>query len=325
MGRSTLSAERSEMLGKGTPSGNFEKPNMLSGSPVRLQSADDGRREPRFSLAHLTILECPPPELTYIAARAGYDFISPRIIQFGLPGEENYALAENPGMLKQTQRALAATGIKVHDIELARIHDDMHPTRYLPAMEVAAELGARAVLLSIWTDNRDYAIEKFGEVCDLAKPFGLTVDLEYVPIAGVKTLADAVDVLRTVQRPNAGLMIDTHHFHRADDKVEDLDGLPYEWFHFAHLCDAPAETPSDHEEMTRIMREARLYVGEGGIDIAGILNRLPEMVYSIELPNLARVRELGCAEHAFRCLETAKQYAEAKFRMTNEPAYLLTN
>ena len=267
--------------------------------------------EHQYSLAHLTVLGCPPPELTYIAARAGYDFVSLRIIQFGLPGEVNYALAEDPSMLRQTKRALEATGLGVHDIELARIYDDMHPTRYLPAMEVAAELGARAVLSSIWTPNLDYAMEKFSEVCDLAKPFGLTVDLEFVPVAGVKTLAEAVHVLRTVQRENAGLMIDSHHFHRAHDKAEDLEGLPREWFHFAHLCDVAAETPDDPEEMIRLMREERLYVGEGGVDNAGILKHLPEVVYSIELPNKARVREIGYAEHAFRCLETAKAYVAA--------------
>jgi sugar phosphate isomerase/epimerase len=250
--------------------------------------------------------------MAYIASRAGYDFISIRPILMGLPGEPDYALADNPVMLKQTKRALAETGVKLHDIELARIFDHMHPSKYLPAMEVAAELGGRAVLSSIWTEDRDYAIEKFGQVCDLAKPFGLTVDLEYVPIAGVRSLADAVEVLKAVKRDNAGLMVDTHHFQRAGDRVEALDGLPREWFHFAHLCDAPAEIPTDRAEMTRIMREARLYVGEGGIDVASILNHMPEMVYSIELPNLARVREMGYAEHAFRCLETTRAYVKAK-------------
>ena len=52
----------------------------------------------------------------------------------------------------------------------------------------------------------------------------------------------------------------------------------------------------------------------GGIPIAAILNRLPEMVYSIELPHLARAREFGYAEHAFRCLESAKAYAAANPR-----------
>jgi len=262
----------------------------------------------KFSLAHLTVMGCPPPEMTYIAARAGYDFVSIRPIYMGLPGEPNYALAENPEMLRQTKRALADTGMKVHDIELARIHDDMRASRYLPAMEVAAELGARAMLSSIWTPNREYAIEKFGEICDLAKPFGLTVDLEFVPIASVNSLPSAVDVLRTVKRENAGLMVDTHHFHRSGDNPADLDALPREWFHFAHLCDAKAQIPTDRAEMTRILREERLYVGEGGIPIADILQHVPVSVYSIELPHLARTREMGYAEHATRCLESAKTY-----------------
>ena len=49
-----------------------------------------------YSLAHLTVLGCPPPEMVYVAARAGYDYVSPRLIYMGLPGEPNYALAENP-------------------------------------------------------------------------------------------------------------------------------------------------------------------------------------------------------------------------------------
>ncbi len=60
--------------------------------------------------------------------------------------------------------------------------------------------------------------------------------------------------------------------------------------------------------MIRILREARLYVGEGGIDIAAILGHIPHCVYSIELPNKARHEELGYAEHATRCLETLKAY-----------------
>ena len=217
-------------------------------------------------------------------------------------------------MLRATKRALADTGMKVHDIELARVHDDMHPTKYLPALEVAAELGARAVLSSIWTPNREYAIEKFGQICDLASQFGLFVGLEYVPIASVKDLAGTIYVLRAVDRPNAGMMLDVHHFHRAHDKLEDLDALPEEWFRFGHLCDAQGEIPTDRAEMTRILREERLYAGEGGVPIADIFNRLPKMVYSIELPNLARAKEFGYAEHAFRCLESAKAYAAKHIR-----------
>jgi sugar phosphate isomerase/epimerase len=265
----------------------------------------------QFSLAHLTVLDCPPPEMTYIAARAGYDFVSFRPIYMGLPGEPNYELAENKEMLRKTKTALAETGVKLLDIELARIYDGVDPKRYLPAMEVAAELGGRHVLSSIWTDDRNFAIERFAELCDLAKPFGLTVELEFVPIASVYNLAGALDVLRTAKRENAGLMIDIHHFHRSRDRVEDLDAVPREWFRYLHLCNAPAEIPTSKEEMTRILREERLYLGEDGIDVASIVNRIPEIPYSIELPNIKRAQELGYEEFARRCLQTAKDYLDA--------------
>jgi sugar phosphate isomerase/epimerase len=266
----------------------------------------------QYSLAHLTVLGCAPPEMVYLAARAGYDYVSIRPIFMGLPNEPNYALADNPQMMKQTRRALAATGIGVHDIELARVYEGLHPTKYLPAMEVAAELGAKGVISSIWGGERDFYIEKFGEICDLAKPFGLTVDLEFVPIAAVRNLEQAVDVLRSVDRENAGLMIDMHHFHRSRDDPAALSKLPREWFHFAHLCDAPAEIPTDRAEMIRILREARVYVGEGGIDVGAILDHMPPCVYSIELPNKVCHEEFGYAEHAWRCLETLKAYLAAR-------------
>lgn len=265
----------------------------------------------QFSLAHLTVLGCAPPAMTYIAARAGYDFVSFRPIYMGLPGEPNYALAENKQMLRETKAALAETGVRLLDIELARIYDGLDPKKYLPAMEVAAELGGRHVLSSIWTPDRNFAVERFAELCDLAKQFGLTVDLEFVTFADIRNLQEALDVLRTAARDNSGIMIDTLHFSRSRVALEELDEVPREWVHFAHLCDGPAAIPTVTEDLIHTARDARLYAGEGGIDIAGVLNRLPQVPYSIELPNLARVREYGYEEHARRCLETAREYLEA--------------
>ncbi|WP_088104452.1 sugar phosphate isomerase/epimerase family protein [Halalkalibacter urbisdiaboli] len=274
---------------------------------------------PQFSLAHLTAIGCAPPELTYIAARTGYDFVSLRPIYMGLPGEPNYALAEKKEMLRDTKRALSRTGLQVLDIELARILDEVDPQTYEPALEVGAELGARHVLSSIWTDDRNVAIERFHQLCELAKPYNLTIELEFLPIASVYNLAGAIDVLQTVNQENAGLMIDAHHFHRSGDKVEDLDAVPREWFRYFHLCDATKNIPTNKEEVARILREERLYVGEGGIDVASMINRIPEIPYSIELPNNKRAKALGYEEFSRRCLISAKNYLAAHPRKYESP------
>ncbi len=262
----------------------------------------------RYSLAYLTVLGCPPPEQIYIAGRAGYDYASLRPISLGLPGEPDFSLRPGSEMMRNVKTAMAETGVGILDIELARVVEGMDMAKYEAACEAAAELGAKHLLTSIWTEDRAFYVEKFGEVCDLALRYGMTADLEYVPIAGVRNLAAALDVLNAVGRDNMGLMIDIHHFHRAHDSVEELARVPREYFHFCHLCDAPAEIPTDQDEMRRILREARSYLGEGGIDVASILDAMPEIACSIELPNVSRSRVLGNAEFATRCLETAKAY-----------------
>jgi sugar phosphate isomerase/epimerase len=269
---------------------------------------------PRFSLAYLTVYGCPPPEMTYIAARAGYDFVSLRPISMGLPGEPDFALAANPTLLKQTKTALASTGLRVLDIELARVADGIDPKTYRPALEVGAELGAKHVISSIWTADRVFAADCWAEICDLARPLGLTVDLEFVTFASVRTLREALEVVRTAARSNGGILVDMLHFSRSSVPLADLDLVPREWFHFVHLCDAPAAIPASREELIRTAREERLYPGEGGIDLASILQRIPDVPYSIEAPHQARVRELGYAEHAFRCLEAARAFLAARVR-----------
>lgn len=266
----------------------------------------------QFSLAHLTALQCSPPELTYVAARAGYDYVSIRPIYMGIGEEPNYDLANKKEMFRETKRALQETGLNVLDIELAKIADGINPTLYEPAFEVAAELGAKHVLSSIWTEDRSFAIESFASLCDLASEYNLTVELEFVPIASVANLNDTIDILRTVNKSNAGLMIDAHHFHRSGDVIEDLKKVPAEWFRYFHLCDAVEKIPRSKERMTEILREERLYVGEGGLPLIELVNQIPTVPYSLEIPHLKRVDELGVEEHARRCLQSAKTFMEQR-------------
>lgn len=261
-----------------------------------------------YSLAQLTVLETSPVEIAKIAAECGYDYVSLRQIYMGVKGEKICDLRKNKKLMQELKGVLKNTGLKVLDIELARIFDGVSIKDYEPAMETCRELGGKHILSSIWTDDKDFYTEEFTKLCDLAKSYGLTVDLEYVPIAGVKNLEQTVELLEEVNKDNAGIMIDMHHLHRAGDNPKNLEKISREWFHFAHLCDASKEIPKEREEMIRIMREARDYVGDGGIDIASILNSMPIVPYSIELPNSAHIKEYGLKGHAQNCLDKAKVY-----------------
>ncbi len=271
----------------------------------------------QFSLAHLTMLGVPPPQLVETAAAAGYQFVSLRPIPVGAPNEPLYPLATDRALLASTKAAMAATGVGLLDIEVARIIKEATPRSYLFALEAAAELGGRHVLSSAWCDDRPYILEFFCELCDLAQPFGLTVDLEFVTWSGVRTLDEAVEVVREARRPNAGIVVDTLHFDRCHAELEKLSSLPREWFHFAQISDAPASYSTEREDLIRIGRAERLYLGEGGIDVASILGRLPQVPLSIEIPNTAKLSSLGAEQYARLCIETARSFlAASAYRRT---------
>jgi sugar phosphate isomerase/epimerase len=271
-------------------------------------------RSLQFSLAHLTLMSQPPPELIEIACAAGYDFVGLRLIPFGLGGEPVHALESNPRLMRATRQALQDTGVRLLDMELARIHAEMDVKQYEPALVIAAELGARHVLTSVWSGDAAYVKDQFAELCDMAQPLGLTVDLEYVPYAQVSSLAQAAALVSSSSRGNAGICIDTLHFSRAKDQLSELARLPRTWFHYAQICDAPAQWPGDDAELRYTAREGRLFLGQGGIDVRGILRTMPEMPYSIELPNSGLLEAVGPEKFARLCLETARDYLKSSDR-----------
>lgn len=66
------------------------------------------------------------------------------------------------------------------------------------------------------------AIDLFGAACDVAAEFGLTVDLEFLPMLAVDGLAKAERIVAGAGRANGAVMIDTMHVHRGGDTVEAL-------------------------------------------------------------------------------------------------------
>jgi len=288
------------------------------------QQGSQTEAEPVYSLAHLTLINATPAELVYIAARAGYDAVSPRFIPMKVPGE----FAETPvskAQVQATKTALATTGLDVLDVELARITEDVDPRSFERALELGGELGARHMIMSAWTltrDDRNFLIDVYAETCDLAADYGLTVDLEFPSFSRLRTLDETLDIVRAADRPNGGILVDTLYLHLSRVDLGELLHVPSELFHFLHISDCLPGIADTREGMIQLARDARLYPGEGWIDFNGIIERMPPMNYSIELPNQSRVAELGYEEHARRCLQHAKRTfgaARSQRRMIDTP------
>ena len=264
----------------------------------------------KFSLVHLTYIGWTPAEMIYNASLVGFDCVSPRTICQGLPGERNYDITGNNDLYKATKQALADTGITINDIELAKIDSGtMDVNVYEPHLEAAASLGVNNVITNIWTSDSGFYIEKFGDLCDLAAQYGMTVNLEFVTWAKVPSLQDARKVIDSVRKPNSAILLDTLHFHRSRVTLNELKDYPSDLFRIAHLCDASIEIPTNEEALIHTGRRERLYPGDGGIDIAAIVKNLSkDVVFGIEVPNFEYIDRIGATEHARRCLIRTKEY-----------------
>jgi sugar phosphate isomerase/epimerase len=263
----------------------------------------------QYSLSHLTLLDTPPPDLVRIAARAGYDFVGLRTMPLGITGEPRWVLEDDAAMRRETVRALADTGVRLLDVEVAAITTGKDPSSYREAFETAADLGARHVLASVRQAERNDAIDQFGAICDLARPLGLIVNLEFITFTTCRTLADAIDIVLAADRMNAGVLIDTLHFSRSRVRLEELSEIPASRLHYVHVSDAPAAFVDTTDALAHTARSARLFLGEGGIDIAAIFRRLPaDTICALELPNKDRLDTLGPAAYADECLAAARRY-----------------
>ena len=131
-----------------------------------------------YSLAHLTVLSLTPPHVVEVAARAGYRYVGLRTTKV-TPTEDLVDLTSDKAALRKTKAALAATGIEVNDMELFRMDPHTEPESYIPALEVTAELGAKNIIAQAPDPDRARVIDRFGRLCDLAKPYGVFVSLEF--------------------------------------------------------------------------------------------------------------------------------------------------
>jgi sugar phosphate isomerase/epimerase len=254
----------------------------------------------RLSLAALTVLELSPAEMVSCAAAAGYSRVGIRLLP-ATDHEPTWPIVGDTPLVREVLRLLADTGVEVLDIEIFRIKPDTRIDDYRGALETGARLGARHALVAGNDPDIARLTDRFAALCDLGATLGLTMDLEPMPWTDVKTLQQAARVVANSERPNAGALIDPIHFDRAGNIAADVASIPPRVFHYAQLCDAPAERPTDTATLLHQARAERLMPGDGGLDLKGILRALPaDLPLGLEIPMQELARSVAAVERARR-------------------------
>ena len=257
----------------------------------------------QMSLAHLTVLDTTPPELVTAAAAAGFSTIGIRLTATSSVGIPPYDMLKDGPLLRETLRRLADTGVSVLDTEFLRFEPE-HPLGVPEGfLEVSARLGARHVLVMSAEPEEARTVERFCELCDGAAPYGLTVGLEFAIYTGVKTLAQAAQVVALSRRANASVLVDALHFSRSGGMPAHLAEVDATRLPYAQICDASAEMPVDVPGLIREARTGRLLPGEGALPLRELVAALPPGVpLAVEAPCRATA-QLPAEERAKRAYQ----------------------
>ena len=262
----------------------------------------------KLSLAFLTVFDAGPVEAVRIAAEAGYDLVGLRLLPAALQGEGPYPLLTDAALQREVAAALRDTGVGLADIEIVRLCEGTDVARFAPFLALGEKLGARNVLVAGDDSDHGRLAETFARFCELAIAHGLTADLEFMPWTAVKTLAQARAIVEAAGMANGGVLVDAIHLQRSGSTLAEVAALPPPMIHYAQICDAPGRYDASDAGLIATARGARLYPGEGDIDLAGMVRALPgDTVLSLEIPHLDRARRQGPAERAREAIARTRE------------------
>lgn len=165
-------------------------------------------------------------------------------------------------------------------------------------------LKAQYILVMSALPLEEETMDNFCKLCERAKAFNLHVCLENAVYTGVKTLADAVRVVRKSGFTNGSVLVDALHFSRSGAKPADIQALDAPMYRYAQICDAKEKIPTQTHDLIMEARTGRLWPGEGSLPLRELIAALPsDIPLAMESPVYAS-RELPMKDRAQKAYQS---------------------
>jgi sugar phosphate isomerase/epimerase len=257
------------------------------------------------SLGYLT-LDSGPIETITAAAAAGFRSVGIRITGRRITDPFSNVIG-NKQVIREIRQRLDDSGIALSNVSAYHFFPDVTLDHMKRVMDVVAELGARIVVANNYDPDEQAFIDKVGSYCELARPHGIRIAIEFMRYSAVKNMQDTTRIIRAVGSANLGMLIDALHLDRSGGTPADILKLNPELVIFAQICDAKklVGTPSD-AELRHEARTGRLFPGDGSLPLRDFLDALPmgtEIEYEVPRPDLGGLTLEERAKVAFSVFE----------------------
>ena len=256
-----------------------------------------------LSLHQLTALDVSPLALVHIAADLGCDHVG--LFTFVPPRGQGVYPAVTRDDVPALRAAMADRGVTCCNLEVFPLDGAEDWAAFARALEIGASLGATRATVQPHDADRAVAAERIARFCDLAAPYGIVAGLEFNRFSAVEDITTATAIVRAVDRPNAGVVLDMLHLVRFGDDASSV-AQARDLIGYVQLNDGPLRI-ADEDRWHEAVRE-RGVPGSGEFPIVTVLRALgPGLVFDVEVPQ-TRSRKAGvpAAERARAAVEGAR-------------------
>ena len=118
-------------------------------------------------------------------------------------------------------------------------------------------------------------VDYYAATCRLGAEYGVTCDLENLPMWGVATLKQSWDIVRAAGQSNGGLVYDILHYIRSNSDIETLRSIPGNQIHVVQLNDGPLQLAEGVSLQENCFD--RLWPGEGEFPLIEVLRVLGQI------------------------------------------------
>jgi sugar phosphate isomerase/epimerase len=153
---------------------------------------------------------------------------------------------------------------------------DISPATFF---DLCDKLDCRFMSLNATFPSTRYSTEQITEfyaaICRQASEHGVTCDLECIPMWGVITMEQGLEILKDSGARNGGFVFDCTHFVRGGTPIATLKAIPGELIHCVQICDGHIPLRPG----VTLEKECfeRLWPGEGDFPIASMLGALNQI------------------------------------------------
>ncbi len=227
-------------------------------------------------LAPTSLARAEPLEFIDAATSAGYDGVGLRIFRSpGIAYPQTNIIVGDSSMEREVKKALADSDMKVYDVLSFYMQEETDLNSMAPALSYAAEIGAQYALVIGDDPDWNRMVDNFGNFCQLAWGYGLTVSVE-APVTQrhVNRLSKALALIKEAGHPNAVVCVDPYHFNHVGDTADMIRAEDPALFPYTQFDDGMAEPAPP---------AGRCIPGEGVVPLADILDAMtPDLPLSLE-------------------------------------------